>query len=154
MKKIINMKGQTFIEVLTVLGVITVIVTALAGVVITSTSNVQYSKNQNLATQYAQEGMEIMRQKRDTDYVAFRNITSNTYCLAEGSSVLTPNCTTANVVNFLRKVEITQSGCSTNVASVTVTVSWQDSKCPAGNSFCHTSRLVSCLSTVNPVPTL
>lgn len=152
------MKGQSLIEVLAVLGVITVIVTVLAGVIITSMGNVLFSKNQNLATQYAQEGMEIMRQKRDSDYVTFRNYTG-TYCLAKGSSVLGANCTSANIDSiFLRKVEVAQSACAgnavSNMANITVSVSWQDSKCASTNSFCHTARLTSCLSTVNPVPPL
>lgn len=151
------MKGDTLIEVLVALGLITVVITALAGVVITSMGNTQFSKNQNTATQYAQEGMEIIRRIRDDNYVNFRNIASATYCFDEGVMALPlpPNCTSANVSgSFLRKVTITQNGCAVNVANVTVTVSWQDSKCPAINAFCHASRLESCFSTINPVPAL
>lgn len=151
------MKGQTLIEVLAALGLIVVVATALAGVVVTSMGNARFSKDQNLATQYAQEGMEIMRRIRDDDYVDFRNIASATYCLDEGVAALPlpSDCTTANVSgSFLRKVTITQDGCGANVANVAIAVSWQDSKCPAGNTFCHSSRLETCLSTVNPVPPL
>lgn len=156
-KVIKSMSGQTLIEVLTALGLIIVVSTALAGVVMTSMGNARFSKDQNLATQYAQEGMEVMRQIRDDSYVDFRNITTATYCLNDGVAALPlpADCNNANVPgNFLRKVTITQGGCGVNVASVTVTVSWQDSKCPVGNTFCHAARLESCLSTVNPVPTL
>ncbi len=146
-------QGQTLIEVLVALGLIGVVATALAGLVVISMGNTGYSKDQNLATQYSQEGIEIVRQKRDSDYPTFRTFSGN-YCLNGGSSVLDPDCTTANVGNFLRKVMITQDGCASNVAKVMVTVSWRDSKCPATNIFCHTSRIMSCLSTVNSVPTL
>lgn len=151
------MRGETLIEVLIALALITVVATALAAVVVTSMGNARFSKDQNLATQSAQEGMEIVRRIRDNNYVDFRNIASATYCLNEGVTALPlpADCTSANVSgNFLRKVIITQDGCATNVAKVIVTVSWQDSKCSAANIFCHTSRLESCLSTVNPVPTL
>jgi len=147
-------RGETLVEVLVALGIITVVASALVGVVVTSMGNTRFSKDQNQATQYAQEGMEIVRQKRDDGYVAFRNIATGTYCLDGGSTILDPDCTAANVGSYLRKVTITQDGCDTDVANVTVTVSWQDSKCPAANAFCHTSRLESCLSSVNPVPTL
>lgn len=151
------MKGETLVEVLVALGIITVVASALMGVVITSMGNTRFSKNQNLATQYSQEGMEIMRRIRDNNYVDFRNIPNATYCLDDGVMALPlpADCTNANVPgNFLRKVTITQGGCAANIANVTVTVSWQDSKCSAANTFCHTSRLESCLSSVNPVPPL
>jgi prepilin-type N-terminal cleavage/methylation domain-containing protein len=152
------MKGQTLIEVLVALGIISVVATALAAVVITSASNAQFSKNQNMATQYTQEGMEIVRRMRDSDYTVFRTYNS-IYCLDKDSSILGPNCTSANIDNFfLRKVTITQGTCAgsavSNVASITVSVAWQDGKCSASNPYCHASRLVTCLSTVNPVPTL
>lgn len=146
-------QGQTLVEVLVALGIITIIITALTGVVITSMGNARNSKDQNQATQYAQEGMEIVRQIRDSDYVGFRNY-SGTYCLDGGSSTLGPDCFSANVDNFLRKVIVTPDGCGTEIAQITVIVSWRDSKCSAVNPFCHTSRFESCLSTVNPVPTL
>jgi Tfp pilus assembly protein PilV len=150
------MKGQTLIEVLAALGIVIIIITALTGVVITSMSNTRFSKDQSLATQYAQEGMEIVRQKRDNNYADFRGLTG-TYCLGT-STALDPDCSDANITengnSFLRKVTITQDGCGANVARVMVLASWQDSKCPAGNTFCHASRLESCLSTVNPVTSL
>lgn len=148
------MRGETLIEALVALGIITVVVTALVGVIVTSMGNTRFSEDQNLARQYAQEGMEIVRQTRDNDYAAFRSLTGD-YCLASLPSVLTQPCSTGkNVDSFFRKVTIIQAGCSADVANVAVTVSWQDSKCPAANTFCHASRLESCLSSVNPVPPL
>ena len=148
------MKGQTLIEVLVALGIITVVVTALVSVVITSLSNTQYSKSQSQASQFAQEGMEVMRQWRDSDYAGFRNTPSGIYCLAAGSTVLNSNCPlAANVgIIFLRQVKLAQSGCSANVTSVEVSVAWQDSKCSISNLFCHNAKLSTCLSAVNPVP--
>ena len=95
-----------------------------------------------------------MRKLRDQDYVAFRGY-NNTFCLDKGSSALGADCTNPNINNFfLRKVTIVQSGCSANAASVVVAVSWADGKCPGGNTFCRSSKLETCLSTVNQVPTL
>lgn len=153
------MKGQTLIEALVALGVIAMVVTALAGIVMTSTGNVQFDKNKNLATQHAQEGMEIVRQKRDSNYVTFREL-SGLYCMGESNIITQPSdCNNSvNIDNFfLRMIEITQSTCAgnsvSNLSNVTVTVSWKDGKC-SSNTFCHTSRMESCFSTVNVVPTL
>ena len=146
--------GQTLIEVLVALGIISIIVTALAALVVTSMSNAQLSKNQNQALDYAREGMEVVRRLRDEDVVGFRSY-NNTFCLDKGSGVLGVDCANLNIDNFfLRKVIIVQSGCSANVASVVVTVSWADGKCTSGNAFCRVTRLESCLSVVNPVSAL
>lgn len=158
-KELFWIKGQTLIEILVSLGIITILATALTAVVITSMDSAQFSKNKNLASQYAQEGMEIIRQKRDNDYVAFRSLTG-VYCLAGDSTSLTQPCNAAANIEgiFFRKVTIIQSVCGvnpvTNAASVEVEVSWQDGKCTAGNAFCHNAKLASCFSTINPVPAL
>jgi Tfp pilus assembly protein PilV len=147
-------KGQSLVEVLVALGVILVVATSLSGVVITSMGNVRISRDKSLATQYAQDGLEIVRQIRDSDYAAFQSITSGTYCLAKDSIILEPDCSAANVDNFLRKITITQSACAVNIARVSARVSWRDSRCPPSNSFCFNSQLDTCLSAVNPVPPL
>ena len=146
--------GQTLIEVLVALGIISVIVTALGALVVTSMSNAQLSKNQNQALDYAREGMEVVRRLRDEDVVGFRNY-NNTFCLDKGSGALGVDCVDPNIDNFfLRKVIVVQSGCTTNVSSVVVAVSWADGKCASGNAFCRVSKLETCLSVVNSVPTL
>lgn len=147
------MRGQTLIEVLVALGIIAVVATAIGGVVITSQGNASFGKNNNLASQYANEGLEIIRSMRDSDYSYFRSIASGSYCLDKGKNDLGANCFSANVDGFLRKINITQNGCSTNVAKVEAVVSWQDSKCSSTTTFCHSSVLSTCLSSVNPVPT-
>jgi len=151
--KKIKTSGQTLIEVLVALGIIAIIVTALTSVVVTSLGSSRYSKDQNLATQYAQEGLEIMRNLRDSDYVDFRNIPSGSYCLDKNSTVLSPDCFSANVDSFIRKVIITHDGCDIGVSRVEVSVSWNDSRCSSANTYCHESSLPTCLSSVNPVPT-
>ena len=149
-----NAAGQTLIEVLVALGIISIIATALGAVVVDSMSNAQLSKNQNQALDYAREGMEIVRRLRDEDIVGFRSY-NNTFCLGKGAGSLGADCVSPNIDNFfLRKVTVAQSGCTANVASVVVTVSWANGKCTAGNTFCRVTRLDSCLSVVNPVSAL
>jgi prepilin-type N-terminal cleavage/methylation domain-containing protein len=146
-----NMKGQTLIEVLVALGLAGVVITAATIVVTASLNNAQFSRDQQLATNYAQEGMEIVRQIRGYDITGFRGY-SGTYCLAKGQLTLSSPqslCPT-NVDIFTRSVVIEQSQCATNVARVSVNVAWTDGRCSSGG-LCHKVPLVSCLSTVNPV---
>lgn len=146
------MKGQTLIEVVIAISIIGVVLSGITAVVISSLSNADLSKNQSVATQYAQEGMEIVRQLRNKDYVNFKTYNTN-YCLAKGASSLGGSCDVPNVDNFIRVIQITQDlpECGgVNTAKVVSTVSWTDGKC-AGSVNCHKSQLVSCVSTVNPI---
>lgn len=149
-----NEKGQTLIEVLVALSAVVIMVSAVAIVIVSSLSNAQFTRDQDLATKYSQEGMEVLRKVRNADYVAFRNY-SGTYCLSKGQATLpnaSGNCNTRNVDNFVRFVQVEQTpGCGPNIAKATVAVAWTDGKCSASNVFCHKAELVSCFSTVNPV---
>lgn len=149
------MKGQTLIEILVALSVIAIVVTGISVTVTNSLSDAQFGKNQNLATGYAQEGMEILRQIRNTDYAGFKNYTAANYCLGKNATVLEPSsmCSMPNVDNiFIRTIRIDQSvtpECN-NAAKVQVVVSWTDGKCQP-SAYCHKSELNSCLSTKNPI---
>lgn len=147
------MKGQTLIEVLVALSAVVMIVSAIAVVIIASLNNAQFSRDQDLATKYAQEGMEILRKVRNSDYTAFRSY-NGTYCLGKGQASLpqaSGACSTTNVDNFVRMIQIEQTpGCNATSAKATVSVSWTDGKCQSG-IFCHKSELISCFSTVNPI---
>jgi Tfp pilus assembly protein PilV len=148
-----NMRGQTLIETLVALAVGVVVVSAITVISVTTLSNAQYVRSQENATKYAQEGIEMMRKIRNSSYAGFRSYTASSYCLDEGATTLTTTgpCTTPNILEtFIRTVQITQNGCGANISRVTVTVSYRTGKC-ASNTYCHSSRLVSCLSTVNPV---
>lgn len=157
-------KGQTLIEVLIALAAAVAVVAAIAVTVVTSLSNVDYTKNQNLATQYSREGLEIIRQiakNNWTDFSTNPNYRTGSYCLSEGSSLPQPEVVTCaqNVGlqngNYILKREIIinqndATYCSGNV-SVISTVSWSDSRCQTGNSFCHKVSLESCLANINTV---
>lgn len=154
----IKEKGQTLVEALIALGVAITIVSAIVVSVITSLNNAQFGKNQNLANHYAQEGMEIVRQIRNSNWETFSSLASTYYCLASGSSVLSQkgvNGCGQNVGIFVREVDVEHSSPSCNSASkVSVTVSWSDSQCTdSSNSFCHNVSLVSCFANNNLVPT-
>jgi Tfp pilus assembly protein PilV len=143
------MKGQTLLEALLTLSLIIVVVTGITATIITSLSNARYGKTQAVATQYAQEGIEILRKIRNNNYSVFK--ISGDYCLSKGATDLQSSgtCLAPNLENYIRNVNITHSGCATDVARVTVNVLWSDRKCESG-TYCHSSKLVSCFSTVNP----
>ncbi len=149
-----NMKGQTLIEVLAALSILAIIATSMGAVVVSSLNSAQFAKNETLATKYAQEGMEAIRRLRNDNYAQFKTY-SGIYCLSSIPAVLVdrpPVCSTPNVANFIRTVEIEQSpGCGVNAAKVVVMVSWSDGKCAASSPYCHTESNNSCLSTLNPL---
>lgn len=145
------MKGQSLIEVLVALSIAVVVLAGMTIAVVSSLRNAQFTKNQNLATQYARQGMEIVRQIRDANSTldSFNNIK---YCLPEDSKTLIlegADCGGPNIKNtFVREVKIDPkdpnplSVCANNF-KVTVLVSWLDSSC-SGSTFCHQIKLVSC----------
>lgn len=163
--------GQTLIEVLIALSAAVAVVAAITITVITSLSNAEYAKNQNLATQYAGEGLEIARQIANNNWTNFQTYTNTYYCLPKDSTTLCAmgsiNCGTPltcgqNIDNLLsRQIIIIQSQSSSycasnpcycsNSAEVISNVSWGDSKCQAGTPLCHKESLRSCLANINAV---
>ena len=143
-------KGQTLIEALSALAIIGILLSATAVAVITSLSNATFNQNKTLATKYAQQGSEIVRQIRDKNYTTFQGY-SGSYCLGT-SGAFGGGCATPNVGNFVRTVQIQRNnGCGAANDNVIVSVTFQDSKCPAGNPYCHGVTDTSCLSITNPV---
>lgn len=149
------MKGQSLIESVLALAVIAIILSVIAVTVTSSLNNADFGKNQTISTQYAQQGLEILRKIRNSNYSAFASYSGN-YCLAKGTSVLQHQntCLTPlapNVDEFIRSVSINQApGCGPSVAKATVKVAWTDGKCGSG-AYCHSSNIVTCLSTTNPI---
>lgn len=146
-------KGQSLIEALVALGAAVVVVSAITITVMSSLNNVEFSRDQNLATQYAQQGIEFMRQVSQSNWTLFSSYAASRYCLAQNASAITPinpatNTCGQNYGNFIREIDIEQNSnsCSGNV-KVTVNVSWSDGKCTdVNNKFCHNVILHSCLS--------
>lgn len=166
--------GQSIIEVLIAMSAAIVVIAAITVAVTTSLNNAYFSKNQNLAVDSAQEGIEIIRQMRNQTPANFFAKPEGRYCF--GASVTDiANLTTysalngcgvsgvANISNyFLRTASFYQSGsvspnyrCVSDT-QVSVTVSWSDGACTTGsidNVYCHKSQLDSCFSNSYIVPT-
>ena len=160
-KHFTKQSGQTLVEALLALIVVIVIITAVVTAVITSLSGATFTKNQNLASQYSQEGIDIARNMKDSDFVGFSALTSgNSYCAAQGSTSLdTTSCNTKLNGIFTRKIYINHNGTGPNdvipkctgtyVSSI---VSWSDPKCGNSGVDCHSVKLDSCFDDLNKVP--
>jgi len=152
----INESGQSLIEVLIALAASVAVVSAIAVTVITSLSNAEFTKSQNLATQYSREGMEIVRQIAKNNWTDFLNYKNVNYCLNKGSITPTTmvglNCG-KNIDNiFDRQLTIDPKSlrCISSI-EITSTVLWTDSKCQTGDILCHQIKLRSCLADINSV---
>ena len=154
----IKEKGQTLLEAMIGLGVAIAVVSAIVIAIISSLNNTQFSKNQNLANQYAQQGMEIVRKIRDASWANFSAYTSTYYCLAQNSTVLTAKFGIScgqNVGIFVREIDIehNSASCQSIFSKATIIVSWSDSKCTSTQDiYCHKITLISCFANNNAVP--
>lgn len=149
-----NQSGQALIEALLALAFVVVIITAVVIAVINALNNTTFTKNQNLATQYAQEGLDIARNMKDTKYDEFKALSSGgSYCAQDNGAISAGTCTLGE---FTKQLYINHSGldqggvgrCETGSSFVSSTVSWTDSKCTSGNP-CHRVQLDSCFSDPN-----
>lgn len=153
--------GQALIEALLALAFAVAIITAVVIVVINALNNTTFTKNQNLATQYAQEGLDIARSMKDSDYDGFKALTNGNYCASvDGVSIDSAPCVGEPLDNgnFSRVIYVNHNGqdpsgavpqeCETGSSFISSIVSWTDSKC-SGGEFCHKIQLDSCFSDPN-----
>jgi hypothetical protein len=176
----LSQKGQSLVEALIALGVATIVVSAMAVAAITAVNNSDFSKYQNLATDYAQQGIEVVRQKSQADWSGFYTAyvgswpSGKSWCLSQDSTTLNQmpiitgclqNISGQNGLPFfVRDVTLTQHpytappptpssvtpACNGNV-QVEVRVSWTDGKCSSSTTYCHNVILDSCLVNINAV---
>jgi Tfp pilus assembly protein PilV len=113
-----NQKGQSLIEALIALGAAVIIVAAITIAVITAVGNSDFSKYQNLATGYAQQGIQIVTQKSQLDWVDTATY-SGTWCLPQGTtdfytSLGGATCPVNVTDKFVRELDFTKiSPCAT-----------------------------------------
>lgn len=162
--------GQTLVEVLIAISVVLVIMSSITMAVISAINNATAGKNQVLATHYAQEGMEIVKQLQINNYKTFNSLAGR-YCLAQSCATLATSVgscgsnSNGNVANcsqnvnnnfFIRQIDILAAGSAqakcVNTIQATVSVLWADGKCATG-TFCHTEQVISCFSNANVIGT-
>ncbi len=154
-------RGSTLIEALLALTFAVAIITAVVVAVTSSLNNATYTKSQNAATQYAQEGIDIARYMKSSDYDSFISLATSfgggpLYCpTQDGILEISDVCTKDQ---FLIEIYIDHgtalsggrdktgvSQCEVGSSFVSSTASWTDPKCTNGD-FCHKVALDTCLS--------
>lgn len=159
--------GQTLIEILLAFSVSILVLSAIIIGITTSLSNTQFTRNQNSANSYVQEGMSVVRNIKESGWAQFSSYANPLYCLDQNSVTLTepipPSLTCGQNISdiFSREVkfEHNSQSCCSNLSptcengikgsKVTVKVSWSDNKCPVGTPLCHDVELITCLSNVD-----
>lgn len=156
--------GQTLLEALIALATAVVIISAMTVIVLSSLSNAQFSKNQNQATQYAQQGIEFLKNLSQSNWATF-NSYNGSYCMLADNSLpqkVGGSCG-QNLGIFSREAILNQYAAGnanidclpTSVAraKVTVSVGWSDNKCTsATNVYCHKIPLISCIYNSTSIP--
>lgn len=155
--------GQTLIEAIVALSALLISLAGISIAVIYAVNNTTFIKNQNLASKYAQEGMEYLKNKTDNGEMVslnppvqtkynddFRNL-SGPFCMNEDHTLSssTSECNTNIQGFFKRSVTFDKDTCGGKAFSgseVTVIVKWTSSKCPSDNTYCHKAEFHSCFS--------
>ncbi len=120
--------GQALLELVVILMVLGLIITAVIGVVTNSVRNARFAKDQAQASRYAQEALEWIRGQRDTAWVNLQSRTDRTYCMQALSWAISSACNSGQTIagtNFVRNVSLATVDSST--VSIDVNVSWIDS---------------------------
>ncbi|MGB9585896.1 MAG: prepilin-type N-terminal cleavage/methylation domain-containing protein [Anaerolineales bacterium] len=108
-------QGQSLIEMLVAIAIVLVVIVALVAVTTVSIRNASFSRNQALATKYAQEGIEEARKLRDE----------------RGDSFFVANPADCNISDTPATGFSRQRTCSfdgNKTMTITVVVSWTDAQ--------------------------
>jgi len=140
--------GTTLVETIVALSIAVVIIGGITSLVITSLGNATYTKVQDQAESLAQEGIETVRQKANSNYSFFVSTYNKTnYCMGPDLSLIERafDCNNYKVKTiYTREVTLTQGGdCGESNTKASVKVFWTDSRCRSVN--CHKVALESCL---------
>lgn len=149
--------GQTLIEVLVALGAAIAVLFGITIAVLSSLNNAKFTQNQNLANKYAAQGMEIVRQLRDSSSSGLQ-IQNPSNCLDKDGNLVAKGpygCDPIPGTLFVREFDLKPSSLSCSPSGFpllkgtlsTILVSWSDSACTSvSNPYCHQVKLISCFS--------
>jgi Tfp pilus assembly protein PilV len=131
-------RGQSLFEVVVAIAISAIIIVTIVALVTNSIRNSTFSKNQSLASNYAQQATEWLRGKRDEDVTQFvaKTGTSTTWCLDslpdDLAAVRATACSEDDVItntNFIREVKFaTTTSTGKTLIEADVAVSWDDSQ--------------------------
>ena len=151
--------GQLLLEAVVAMAIVGIIITGIVVALNYSVNNSIISKDQNIATNYAQEGLDIVRNMKDSDFASFAAL-NGAYCLASGTVPVSGTCNPIGGVGgkFTRQIYVYQDGidgrtgtrrCTDDPIAAAVfvasVVTWSDNRCTnQASPNCHTAELNSC----------
>lgn len=122
--------GFTLVEVLVAVVIVGLVLTAIAAAISFSVKNSSQADYRQVATRYAQDAIDIIRQKRATDgwnsfYSTYLPPSGQSRCLQSNGKLTSTPCAAWNTngTNYTRVIKVDKT---TGTATITVTVSWQD----------------------------
>lgn len=125
-------KGQSLFEVVLAIAVVTLITVGIIILATNSIRNSTYSKNKTLASKYAQEGIEWVRDQRATDPTTFyTNVNVPTFCISDLTWDNPGSCSDFYIgtTNLYREITFSVSDLNGKTSVYTVvTVYWDDSQ--------------------------
>lgn len=161
--------GDVLVEAVLAIAITGIVVTGIVVALANSVSHSNFTRNQNLASNYAQEGLDVARNMKENSFTSLSSLGDRSYCLEEGeSSIFTPEPAGGCGENvdglFHRSIYINSrgydergatpglacdvgDGSSVFVASI---VKWTDTRCQSG-SICHKVELNSCFIDLNKI---
>lgn len=130
--------GQSLFELVVAIAISALVIVAIVSLVASSIRNANYSKNNGLASSYAQNATEWLRSERDRDINKFMiNAQTPAWCLKDSPLTISSwsqvgACNAGDFISgtiFLREVHFTSSvvGGKT-VIQTAVVVSWTDAQ--------------------------
>lgn len=160
-----NQRGEILIEALLGLVITMVIITGLIVALSSSVSNSTFSTNQSQATLIAREGLDLVKNIKEDDYLSISGKATGYYRLNAGLLVSGgQEEVTVNNLTFLRQIYLGSDGqdhrnppkpaCNNGESSIFVVsiVSWWDSKCGSDETKkCHKIELGSCFADLSKI---
>lgn len=91
-----NKSGQTIVEAIVVIGIVVILVTGLISGTTASLQTANNSRIRSEAVKYAQEGLEIVRSVRDTNWTNFQSH-SGLYCMGTDEQLVSADTCASNI---------------------------------------------------------
>jgi hypothetical protein len=122
--------------------------TALVTALVSALSSTTFSNEQTQATAYAQEGIEVARALKNSNFAAFESILTGEYNFGDGSTAI-PGTSSLIDGRFERKIAVNKTSpeCETGIF-VSSIVKWSGSRCTGGDR-CHKVVINSCFTNLN-----
>lgn len=126
-----NIKGFSLIEVLVFTAILGLFFVAAISVATFNLRNMKIQEHKIIATRYAEEGVEWLKQEKEDDWSTFIDHAAGNYCLNILGWTPTPNPCGEHYdlgapALFKRELTIVKSGSPTDQVEGTITVSWKD----------------------------